>query len=169
MANQDAAGLTERLESHAPGTLLAIGPGADELLAAYRDAHPDCVVTVVDPDGALDGAALLRDIEGLGRFDLVVLRGVLERLDEASGAHLMARLRDVHTHLLCVVLDDMGQDARWTRDALVAMGLAHWSTERVQAADVDVFGFDLGTYKKTPDWLNARHWAHPEHWDKYRW
>ncbi|MGC8698509.1 MAG: DUF6231 family protein, partial [Halothiobacillus sp.] len=29
--------------------------------------------------------------------------------------------------------------------------------------------FDMGSYKATPDWLNARHWANPQLWDKHRW
>jgi hypothetical protein len=29
--------------------------------------------------------------------------------------------------------------------------------------------FDMGCYKATPDWLNARHWANPQLWDKHRW
>lgn len=29
--------------------------------------------------------------------------------------------------------------------------------------------FDARTYKKTPDWLNSRHWANPGLWGKFRW
>lgn len=29
--------------------------------------------------------------------------------------------------------------------------------------------FDIHQYKETPDWLNAKNWAHPERWDKERW
>ncbi|HQS02009.1 MAG: hypothetical protein B7Y58_02165 [Halothiobacillus sp. 35-54-62] len=29
--------------------------------------------------------------------------------------------------------------------------------------------FDVGSYKAPPDWLNARHWANPQLWDKHRW
>ena len=32
-----------------------------------------------------------------------------------------------------------------------------------------VMAFDVGCYKSTPDWLNARHWANPQLWDKHRW
>ena len=32
-----------------------------------------------------------------------------------------------------------------------------------------LFGYDVGTYKTTPDWLNADHWANPELWNKHRW
>ncbi|AOA58433.1 DUF6231 family protein [Acinetobacter larvae] len=29
--------------------------------------------------------------------------------------------------------------------------------------------FNILTYKQVPDWLNAKFWANPENWDKYRW
>ena len=29
--------------------------------------------------------------------------------------------------------------------------------------------FSLKTYKKTPNWLNGRFWAHPQRWNKFRW
>ena len=29
--------------------------------------------------------------------------------------------------------------------------------------------FNIQDYKVSPDWLSARHWAHPELWDIYRW
>lgn len=32
------------------------------------------------------------------------------------------------------------------------------------AENLRVYQFDIDTYKTVPDWLNARHWAHPERW-----
>lgn len=29
--------------------------------------------------------------------------------------------------------------------------------------------FNILTYKTVPDWLNAKYWANPENFDKYRW
>ena len=29
--------------------------------------------------------------------------------------------------------------------------------------------FHLAAYKPVPDWLNSRHWAHPERWGQSRW
>ncbi|MDQ8936331.1 DUF6231 family protein [Acinetobacter rudis] len=29
--------------------------------------------------------------------------------------------------------------------------------------------FNILNYKHVPDWLNAKYWANPENWDKYRW
>jgi hypothetical protein len=31
--------------------------------------------------------------------------------------------------------------------------------------DRHIYYYDLDTYKTVPDWLNARHWAHPERWE----
>ena len=81
MGSHDRSDLTGRLESHQPASLLAIGPRAGALAAAYQGTHPECVVSYLDPDGTLSGEVLLEELAGHGRFDFVILRGVLERLD----------------------------------------------------------------------------------------
>ena len=169
MGTQDLPDLTQRLESHALASLLAIGPQAGALATAYQSAHPDCRFTYLDPHGTLSGEMLLEALVGQGRFDFIIVRGVLERIDAEFGAHLIARLRDVHTRRFCVVLRTSDGEHRWQASELIAMGLTHWSSGTVNRATLEVYGFDLGTYKATPDWLNARYWAHPEHWGKNRW
>jgi hypothetical protein len=169
MGTQDRQDLAGRLEAFGPASLLAIGPQAGALVADYQSAHPACDIAYLDPHGTLDGRALLQELTNQGRFDFVVLRGVLERVDGDTGANLIARLRDMHTQRFCVTLGGIDAGHRWTAAELASMGLTHWSTERVNDADLEIYGFDLGTYKTTPDWLNARHWAHPEHWGKFRW
>ncbi len=169
MGTQDLPDLRRRLESHKPASVLAIGAQAGALVAAYQSAHPDCRIAHLDADGTLGGEMLLKELAGHGRFDFVIVRGVLESVDADTGAHLLARLRDVHTRRFCVVLDTNDGEHPWQAQELAAMGLSHWSTETTGEATLEVYGFDLGTYKSTPDWLNARHWAHPEHWGKHRW
>ena len=169
MGIQDLPDLSRRLESHEPASLLAIGPQAGALLAAYQQSHPNSAIAYLDPHGSFAGEALVAALGDHGRFDFVVVRGVLERIDANSGAHLMASLRDLHARRFCVVLGAHVGAQRWQAAQLIAMGLSHWSSETVNEATLEVYGFDLGTYKATPDWLNARHWAHPEHWGKFRW
>ena len=36
-------------------------------------------------------------------------------------------------------------------------------------AGVTLYVYDVSTYKRTPAWLNANGWAHPELWNKHRW
>ena len=169
MGTEDLPNLARRLESHEPASLLAMGPQALALVADHQSAHPDCQITYLDPDGTLDGEKLLKELAGHGRFDFAVLRGVLERMDAETGAHLLARLRDVHAKRICLALSSDHGEHQWQPAELIAMGFTHWSTETINAAPLELYGFDLGTYKPAPDWLNPRHWAHPEHWDKNRW
>jgi Family of unknown function (DUF6231) len=169
MGTPAASDLVRRLESHEPACVLAIGPGAGDFLTPYLNAHPECRITHLDCEGALDAAALLDALARHGRFDFVIVRGVLERIDTQNGAHLLAALRDIHTRRFCVVLEVHEGVQSWPPPDLIAMGLSHWSSGSVEETGVEIYGFDLGTYKSTPQWLNPRHWAHPEHWGKFRW
>ncbi|ANJ66482.1 hypothetical protein A9404_02995 [Halothiobacillus diazotrophicus] len=61
----------------------------------------------------------------------------------------------------------------WTAQ-LIALGFLRKHLGRgnpVNAADHPswVLYFDIHQYKETPDWLNARHWANPQNWNKFRW
>ena len=169
MGTQDLPDVTRRLKSHEPASVLAIGARASELLEAYQSTHRDCRITYLDADGTLDTAVLLDQLARQERFDFVIVRGVLERIDADAGAHLLASLRDVHSRRFCVVLERNDAGQRWQASELIAMGLSLWASETLDDAALDIYGFDLGTYKTVPEWLNARHWAHPEHWGKFRW
>jgi hypothetical protein len=169
MGTQSQSDLIRRLESHKPASVLAIGPRAGDLLTPYLSTHPDCRITCLDSEGKLDADTLLDEVAHHGRFDFVIVRGVLERIDAQSGAYLLAGLRDVHTRRFCVVLSMKNAEHTWTAPALIAMGLGHWASETVDGTGLEIYGFDLGTYKTTPEWLNTRYWAHPEHWGKFRW
>nr|WP_264480642.1 DUF6231 family protein [Psychrobacter sp. I-STPA6b] len=37
------------------------------------------------------------------------------------------------------------------------------------AQHLSIWQFNLYDYKYRPDWLNAKYWANPENFDKYRW
>jgi len=169
MSSRDLAELRRRLDAYQPASVLAIGAGAEDLLASHCSRHPDCRITCLDANASLDMPGLLDALSKLGRFDFVLARGVLERADAEYGAHFLARLRDVHTQRFCVLLDSDRGEQRWQAAALAAMGLSHWASASLDHQRLEIHGFDLATYKATPEWLNARHWAHPEHWGKYRW
>ena len=34
---------------------------------------------------------------------------------------------------------------------------------------VQIWQFNILTYKHVPDWFNSKFWANPENWDKFRW
>ena len=170
MGRDPLSELAKRLETYRPASLLAIGPRAAERLVPYCDAHRDCPLTHLDAEGALGGEALLDALSSRGRFDFALIEGVLERLDPEHGGHLIARLRDLNAKRFSVIVGAApAAERRWQTSDLIAMGLDHWSSDTIEGSRVDVFGYDVATYKVTPDWLNPRHWAHPEHWGKFRW
>jgi hypothetical protein len=166
--------IDERLREFAPGSILAIGPRAEALTEEYLRAHPQCRLERIDAGEPMSGDALLGALAELaarrGRFDFAVVRGVLETLDREAGGALVAALRDRYAKRFCVVVAEPRQDGgAWTANDLRALGLAQWAQQPTPDAVLRAFGYDVATYKETPDWLNARHWAHPELWDKYRW
>ena len=49
----------------------------------------------------------------------------------------------------------------WPDDELRALGFTPVAPA--------LWGYNIADYKPVPDWLNPRHWANPELWDKHRW
>ena len=79
---------------------------------------------------------------------------------------VIARLRDLLLREFFVVHPgDAVEQAR-------RMGALGLRCEAIFRQDGQAWGlnhFDARTYKKTPDWLNSRHWANPNLWGKFRW
>ncbi|MGD8710180.1 MAG: DUF6231 family protein, partial [Ectothiorhodospiraceae bacterium] len=81
---------------------------------------------------------------------------------------LLSRLRDVRARRVLVVARRDCSSA-WSRRSMVGYGFTPFGTAEADGAPAKLYQFDIATYKTTPDWLNARNWANPELWDKYRW
>jgi len=80
---------------------------------------------------------------------------------------LVSHLRDVCAEQVLVI---GSQNANTLdRGTLTSLGFHRWQKSLDGADNRTWFIFDLAHYKVTPDWLNPRHWANPELWDKYRW
>lgn len=99
------------------------------------------------------------------RFALAAAAGVFEHLATDSAAALLAALRDRCARRVLVALP-----ARpWSEQDMRGFGFDRLGTVRAGDAVLDTYGFDIDRYKRTPDWLNARHWANPELWGRFRW
>ncbi len=74
---------------------------------------------------------------------------------------LLARLRDVHVAQIVLAVDNSVSPAD-----MLAMGF-----EKAQSPSVDglVFVWDAALADKPREWNNARDWANPENFDRYRW
>lgn len=107
-----------------------------------------------------------------GAFDLIVVTGLLERLDKPDGEHLLAHLRDLlgGRFLLTVPVGPRPQLAsQWDMGELLALGLILVGRYPDGEGEIHLYRYDLGDYKTTPEWFNPRFWAHPERWDKDFW
>lgn len=83
---------------------------------------------------------------------------------KAEGQHLLARLRDVIAPkvLLSVAVDHPS----WSAADFIALG---FQAIHEPVEGMAFYGFDIQSYKQTPDWLNPRFWANPQLWNQYRW
>jgi hypothetical protein len=108
------------------------------------------------------------DPSGHPRYALAVVVGVLEHLPRAQGAQLIATLRDLWAPRL-LVATPTGAPRGWCLGDMLAHGLEHRGEALGPDGPLVLYGFDIDRYKRTPDWLNSRHWAHPELWGRHRW
>jgi len=147
--------LRERLVALAPRTVLVVG------------ALPD-----LDPQTTLAGCAERwlhiaptdsRRIADTGYWELALVGDTLEILPKRDGEVLLAGLRDLHARRSVVRL---GHCPHWSDHDLIAFGFHRLATTD---SGVHYFGFDIATYKPTPDWLNADHWANPQLFERFRW
>ena len=79
---------------------------------------------------------------------------------------VIAHLRDILALELYVL--HPGDAVEQTR-RMGALGLHCLETIEVEGQPWGLNHFSLKTYKKTPGWLNNRHWANPQLWNKFRW
>ena len=78
-------------------------------------------------------------------------------------AQVLVKLRDLMAKRIVVA-------AQLDNEKLLrSLGFTRLLEHSQQAADFEFWQFNILTYKQVPDWLNARFWANPENWNKFRW
>lgn len=152
------------LDAARPRTLLALGAPARQALGGYA-ARAECVIT------AIEHGDWLTEVDRLASFDLVFVAGVVEHLPKAEAVTLLGRLRDLHTRRLYLLVPLgtawPGHASVWEQNDLIALGMEQVGVCAEAERPLQLYKFDLHTYKRTPEWFNSKYWAHPELWDKY--
>ena len=166
----DAATLVADWLRAAPhASILALGETAIGLTARLDLGDPPPRVHAV----AFAGSAPDDWPHALGegrRHDAAVVGDLLESWPEAVATPLLASLRDVHAaRFLLLVANTAPTPGRMARADLLSLGLRRIGPATSAGALLDAYEYDLARYKRTPDWLNARYWAHPERWNRQRW
>lgn len=128
------------------------------------------VVGVEQPPGMEDGAVTCLgrlgsagDIPPELRVDTALVIDQLEHLDTRAGAHLLSKLRDVHCKRVFLVVPD----ACWSQPALLALGFTRRQADKALGAEL--YLYEPEVFNPPREWNNARDWANPENFRKYRW
>lgn len=154
--------LIEQFEKLRPVKALLIAPEVSAELVKYFSANPDIQkehIQTRDLDQAMTS---------LGRFDFVVVADSLEQMERYTAEQLISRLRDLHAKLLWVMVPVDRPNCYHGNDA-VAQGMRMVSPESFGSRQPQWYEFSLQFYKPVPQWLNAKHWANPDRWNKSRW
>jgi Family of unknown function (DUF6231) len=96
------------------------------------------------------------------RTDLAVVVDQLEHMPHEEAVVLLARLRDIHSQRVLLLLDDGG----WDREELRALGYLQF---RRRAAGKSVYLFDPDLFHEPREWNNPANWANPDNFGKFRW
>lgn len=155
------------LSVHKPEKLLIIAPHDHELGARIKQSTAVAEVRWLEP-----GPEVVKSL-GTETFDAALTLNALETMHKSDAGILIGRLRDVHTRRFLVLLrvgsEWEDQVSLWRRTDMIAYGLGLEAKYGLGARALHLYRFDINDYKRTPEWLNSRNWAHPELWDKYRW
>ena len=87
----------------------------------------------------------------------------LANLNDAQKSQILVKLRDLMAKRIVVIGSQ--QDEKLLR----ALGFSQVMHDLQAQQDAILWQFNILTYKHVPDWLNAKYWANPQHWDQYRW
>jgi len=163
----DSIELETLVDKYRPTSILIVGSGGKRFIADYLNRHPDCRVD------ALDGDDILKHLDSLGKYDLALVSHVLEHMDKVTAGMLISKLRDLHSARLVMLVamepDSPGHLSHWHEGELFGYGLVHIGALGEDDAPMQIYAFDIATYKITPDWLNSKYWANPELFGKYWW
>ena len=148
--------LAQLLKEIKPNSLLLIGDG----LALEASDMPE--VQQISAAGSLSA------LEGLGRFDLVIVLGALNSLDKKHGELLLGSLKNLHAKRLLLSHTPCPD---WSLPDFLAFAMSELNHYPADAdkPEQQLFEYNIFSYKSVPDWLNNQFWANPKMWDKERW
>ncbi|HAU66866.1 MAG: DUF6231 family protein [Arenicella sp.] len=153
-----------------PKSLLFIGEVPTDLASDYVLQQSVLGVDVIiDRANLSDVNAIQKNAHTL--YDLAIVSGVLENLEKPQGRQLLASLRDRLSRQYCVhvAIDNRDTVSQWSLTDFLSMALVRVNTYSLRDSSFVLFKYSIGSYKRTPDWLNANNWANPELWGKYWW
>ncbi|MEC7118300.1 MAG: DUF6231 family protein [Pseudomonadota bacterium] len=103
------------------------------------------------------------------RYDLAVLQLEISSLSDEYINQGVTRLRDLLARRVLLVVTSADTHTVTQLRALGFSQIEAPTTSNQPQNDWQLWQFNILAYKQVPDWLNAKFWANPENWGKYRW
>lgn len=151
--------LHRALVALAPASVMVGGDGEPAGLGAWRREHPDReVATLPAPDAHADSQLPAQ------RYDVGVMAG-MEKLSPANARARIALLRDRY----CDAIVAVAPVKYWAVSDWLALGFELRDRCTEDADEVGLYHYDIAHANPERDWNNARDWAHPENFHRYRW
>ena len=157
--------LRELLEHAPPEAVAAIGTLASSAL----DTEAEALANARRSEFSWDEADTRLPEIGMQDLAVASIEGGAAP-DRTTAEPVLAALRDIYARRTMLFVSEHAAGAPpWRNSDLVGLGFTRIGVFAGPQGSVNVYGFDIATYKTTPDWLNPRFWAHPQLWGKYRW
>lgn len=147
-------GLLDQLQQLQPKSLLVCTRACAPAIQDWCDQH-QCALTVISAS---------HDWEALGRFDCVIVADWIEHHSREQAMQQLARLRNLHTHAIWLLLPGTGV---LPQADILALGFHRLAL--FPSAKLESYGYNLDNYNHHRQWNSPKYWANPENWGKYWW
>jgi len=107
----------------------------------------------------------LAQLATLPPIDMAIVSDVVETLNRADATQWLATLRNQYAQHLLLIVNQREQQETWSLNDYFALGFKKRGERNGQL----LFSYAIEDYQFKKEWLNSRHWANPENFDKYRW
>ncbi|MBL1319965.1 MAG: hypothetical protein COA63_002735 [Methylophaga sp.] len=102
----------------------------------------------------------------LQAIDLAIVSEVTDILTKSEATQWLGTLRNRYTaHIILISDSDTSTQQDWQLNDYLALGMRQVKT----TGRHQLFVYALESYQRKKDWLNSKHWANPERFDKHRW
>ena len=105
-------------------------------------------------------------LESCSPSELAVVSDLTETLPKTEAMAWLGLLKNkLAQHIVLIVDKQKSSKQNWQFADFLGLGFKlHYQDEHYQ-----IFFYAIESYQIKKDWLNARFWANPENFDKYRW
>lgn len=108
----------------------------------------------------------IEQLDALKNVDIAVVSDLTETLAKTEAMQWLGVLKNkLAQHIILIVDTEKSADMGWQFADFLGLGFKlHQQTNQHQ-----FFYYAIESYQIRKDWLNAKYWANPENFDKYRW